>query len=252
MPVNFEVSDFWLTVAGTVAGFIDSIAGGGGLITVPLFSLLFGPGALAIGTNKVAATMGSAVAMLIYLRAGHIFLRGNRRFALFAAVGALMGARLSPFIPAEVYKWLIVTVVPLILWIVFNKDLWIKSALKTHTPEPTPLVLWAAGFGCGFYDGIAGPGAGTLMFLSLLVLARLPLITSIATAKVANLATASTSLASFAYTGHVIWPKGLTMAAGVCVGAAVGASLATRWTAPLARAALLVVSVILVIRLVLG
>lgn len=240
----------FLVMAGLVAGFIDSIAGGGGLITVPVFSLHLGPGSLAIGKNKVAAVTSSAIALWVYFRAGHIRLTGNRRFAILAALGAIGGAQVSPFVDPSIYKWMIVFISPIMLFLVFKKDLWIARTSQPPPISPQKWILWGAGILCGFYDGIAGPGGGTLMFLSLFVFARLPLLASMATAKVANLATATTSLSSFIYTGHVVWSDGLIVAAGIGIGAYLGASFATRWAAPLARGVLLIVSSILILRLI--
>jgi len=243
---------FLLIAAGVLAGFVDSIAGGGGLITVPVFTLILGPGAEAIGTNKVVAVVATAVALFIYRRGGHVTLRGNWIFAGVVGGGAICGAWSSRFVPPEAYKWLIILVAPFILWIVFRKELWIKRAIKDEHPAPNPRLLLLAGVLCGFYDGIAGPGGGTLMFLSLFVLARLPLLTSMATAKIANVASSSLSLLTYALTGHVVWNTGAVMAVGVAVGAAFGARMAIRNAAVIARFALLVVSSLLILRLILS
>lgn len=247
--------EFLLFLAGILAGFIDSIAGGGGLITVPIFSILLGPGATAIGTNKIVAVIASGSALLIYLRGGHVSLVGNRRFAAFAAIGALAGSFASPLVPPLAYKWIIVSIAPFVLWIIFQKDWWVRKSLEHHDPSKvSKTALWLAGFAIGLYDGLAGPGGGTMMFLSLLVFARLPLLQAMATTKVANLSTAAVALGSFAYTGHVVWTKGLMMGLGIGAGALAGAHFATQQNraATYARAALLGVVTILIIRLVLN
>lgn len=241
---------FFLIAAGLLAGFIDSIAGGGGLITVPVFTLLLGPGATAIGTNKVVAVCSCVVALAVYMRLGHVPLRGYRRFVALAGLGAIAGALCSPLVPPPVYKWFIVLIAPVILWIVFKKDFWVRASLKDDHAHTQNHLLLLAGLLCGFYDGIAGPGGGTLMFLSLFVVARLPLLAAMGTAKIANLVTGSVSLATFASTGHVIWHKGVGVAIGISIGAAIGASLASRSAMPWARAALLVVSSLLIVRLI--
>jgi uncharacterized protein len=242
-----------LLLAGLLAGFIDSIAGGGGLVTVPIFSILLGPGATAIGTNKIVAVVASGAALLIYLRGGHVSLKGNRRFAGFAAVGALAGSLVSPLVPAIAYKWIIVSIAPLVLWMIFNKDWWVKKSLEAHDPvTASKTALWLSGFAIGVYDGLAGPGGGTMMFLSLLVFAKLPLLQAMATTKVANLSTAAVALGSFAWSGHVVWTTGLTMGLGIGVGAMLGAHLASRQerAAMYARTALLVVVTLLLVRLI--
>jgi uncharacterized membrane protein YfcA len=250
--VDFSTQIF-LIVLGLIAGFIDSIAGGGGLITVPMFSILLEPGALAIGTNKIVGMVSTGVALYVYRRSGHVKLSGNWGFALVVGFGALVGAWCSRYVPAEAYKWLIAAMAPIVLWIVFHKDIWIKQSLRKHDhSHPNRCILLLAALFCGFYDGIAGPGGGTLMFLSLFVLAKMPLLTSMATAKIANFTSASVALATFAATGNVAWSAGLIMAAGVSVGAAVGAGYAIRNATVFARFSLLAVSSLLIIRLLMS
>jgi uncharacterized protein len=239
-----------LAFVGALAGFIDSIAGGGGLITVPVLSILLGPGAEAIGTNKIAASVGTLIAMLVYMRMGHVRIRGHLWFFAVVALSSGLGAWTSAWVPPVVYKWFIVAIVPLLLFVVMKKDLWIKRAASEDHSHVNKQALWMAGFACGFYDGIAGPGGGTLMFLSLFILARFPLIEAMATAKVANLASASFSLVTYAAAGHVLWDKGLSMAIGMAFGAFAGASLATKNAAAWARVALAVVSSLLVLRFI--
>ena len=238
-----------LFLAGLLAGVVDSIAGGGGLITVPIFTLLLGPGSLAIGTNKIVAVVATGVALLVYLRLGHVRLKGKLGFFLCVGLSSALGAFASTLVPPQVYRWFIVAIVPLILFVILRKDLWVKEAATEDHSRVDRGALWLAGIACGFYDGIAGPGGGTLMFLSLFILAKFPLLRAMATAKVANLASASVSLASFAYTGNVLWNKGVVMAAGIGVGAFLGATLASRNAAKWARVALAVVSILLMVRL---
>lgn len=247
-----------LLVAGLVAGMIDSVAGGGGLVTVPLLSILIGPGSLAIGTNKVAAVGSTALALAIYVRGGHVRLAGNLRFAIFAGVGAVLGALTSPSIPAAAYKWILLIICPIILFVVYKKNLWARVASDGEIETGSRgALLWALGFVSGFYDGIAGPGGGTLMFLSLFLVAKLPLMTAMATAKIANLTTAGFALASFAATSNVRWDYGAWMALGISAGAAGGATYVHRNAAkqnvgPIARAALLIIALILLVRLALS
>ncbi len=204
-----HLTSLFLVILGLVAGFIDSIAGGGGLITIPVFSILLEPGATAIGTNKIVGLISTGVALFVYRRGGHVQLRGNWKFALCVGVGALFGAFCARFVPPEAYRWLIAAMAPIVLWIVFSREMWIKNSIRNEDfNRPNLKLLWAAGLACGFYDGIAGPGGGTLMFLSLFVLARMPLLTSMATAKIANVTSAGVALVSFALAGHVVWADG--------------------------------------------
>lgn len=253
---------FLLFFTGLIAGLIDSVAGGGGLITIPMLSIVMGPGALAVGTNKVAAVCSSLFALWIYMRHGHVVLKGNRRFAILIGVGALIGASFSPYIPSHIYRWMLVIVCPAILFVVYRKDLWARAHVETLAPSTVNKPLfWTLGFLCGFYDGIAGPGGGTLMFLSLYIIARVPLLAAMATAKVANLSSATVSLVTFSISGHVKWITGSCVAAGISIGAFCGAYYVQRLQGKsesssnsltrLARFALLSIATLLLLKLIL-
>lgn len=241
-----------LIISGLLAGFVDSIAGGGGLITVPVFSLILGPGATAIGTNKIVGVVATGVALFLYRRAGHVSLRQNWRIALYIGLGAALGSLASRFISTEIYKWFLIFISPLMLFIVFHKDIWIRESIESESTRTNRFILYSAILACGFYDGIAGPGGGTLMFLSLFTLARLPLLRAMATAKVANLASASFALVSYVLQGRVVWKPGLLMAVGIALGATLGVTLATRRATTFTRMALLIVSLLLIVRLLIA
>lgn len=243
-----------LLAAGAIAGFIDSIAGGGGLITVPSLSVVMGPGVPAIATNKIAGTAASFAALLVYIKNGHVNLRGNRRFALIVALSSGLGSIAAPFFPPMFFKWFLIVACPLIIYVVWRKDIWVQHTLERKPILDSALLnhrnaLWLAGFACGFYDGIAGPGGGTLMFLSLFMFGRLPLVAALGTSKLANFASASVSLASYSSQGLVRWDVGLVLGGAIMIGAFIGAELASRRAAPAARIALLVVSSLLLLRL---
>ena len=256
-----SLPEILLLIPGFIAGLIDSVAGGGGLITVPSLSLVVGAGAKAIGTNKMAAVCSSLAALAVYRSQGHVRIKGNRIFAILTGMGAALGALVSPSIPPDAYKGVLLTVCPIMLLLVYNKDLWTRREIEdreTHHADGQSSGkpkfswtwgFWLAGLACGFYDGVAGPGGGTLMFISLFVIAKMPLVASIATAKVANLSSASVSLATFAVTGNVIWTKGVWVAVGISFGAFLGAKLATKRAAPVARIALLVAASLLILKL---
>lgn len=250
--IEESLNDSLLVVAGVITGFVDSIAGGGGLISVPVLSLALGPGVEAIGTNKIVGVVSTAVALYVYRSRGHVKLRGNFDFAFLVGIGAVLGAFCAGYMSAETYKWLIAAIAPLIIFIIFRKDIWVKKSMHEDHSRPHRSILYAAGLACGFYDGIAGPGGGTLMFLALFTLARLPLLTSMATAKIGNLTSASVALVIFASKGYVVWRPGLFMALGVLFGATAGATLATKNAAPYARVALALVSTLLIARMFLS
>ena len=243
-----------LLLAGLVAGFIDAIAGGGGLITVPVFTLLLGPGPAAIGTNKIGGTLAAFVALLVYARKGHFDWRKSVLFAVWVALGSWLGSTLNPYVPPAYFKWFLLATCPLILAVVWKKDFWVASAEPPLAEAPTfwKLGIALSGFGCGIYDGIWGPGGGTFMFLSLFFAAKLPLLTAIAAAKLANTGSALTSLTNYAFHGYVHWKEGFTLAAGIIVGGYFGASHNTQVAGKLVRPLLVVVVTLLLLKMMVG
>lgn len=240
---------FFLVVGGFTGGLIDSIVGGGGLITVPVFLLILGPNASAIGTNKVAAVAAQLSALTIYLRRGQIDFSRARTILAITCSGAILGALFAPLLPTAFFKWFLLVVAPLVLILVFTRGLWKRPPGTAKRPR----LAFAGSFVAGFYDGIAGPGGGTLMFLSLFMLGGMPATMAMGTGKLANLGSATFSLATFAMQGHVQWTLGAMMAVPIAVGAWIGASYSAKHAQEeqarkLARTALVCVSLLLIIR----
>lgn len=224
----------FLIALALLAGLIDSLAGGGGLITVPGFFILMGPGPEAIGTNKILAVTASGAALLAYWKNAQIEARLIGIALIATGLGAFSGARVAPHLPNEFFRWLVIALAPAMMWLVLNKDVWQSRWVDTE-PRPSPLTtLWQAGVGvffAGFYDGLAGPGGGTLMFLALYFLGRAPLPMAIGTSKLANLASALVSLGTYEIQGLVRWDIGWLGALPIGAGAFIGAS----WIARLGR-----------------
>jgi uncharacterized membrane protein YfcA len=237
--------------AALLAGFIDAIAGGGGLILLPALSLIVGAGPSAIGTNKPAAVAMAAIALVVYARRGHLNWKLSGMFALMLAIGALAGSRLALLIPLAAFPWLLAVTCPILLYVVWQKELWQpRETVPDQAPRPYAPAVLVSGVVCGIYDGAFGPGAGTFMFLSLLFIAHLPLLTSLAAAKLANTSSAVIALASYAESGNVHWRLGVIAAAGAVVGAYFGARQASEKAARIVRPALVVVVVLLILRIV--
>lgn len=245
-------TEILLVAAALLAGFIDAIAGGGGLVLLPALSLVVGAGPAAIGTNKPAAVAMAAIALIVYARRGHLNWRLSGVFALTLGIGALAGSRVALLVPVAVFPWLLALSCPVLLYIVWQKDLWLPTGVEESRGEPRPFApsVLLSGLACGFYDGVFGPGAGTFMFLALLFFARLPLLTALAAAKLANTASASVALASYASAGQVHWRLGAIAAVGALVGGFLGARQASEKAARIVRPALVVVVVLLVFRIV--
>lgn len=247
----------FLAAAGLLAGFIDSIAGGGGLITLPTLTLAVGAGPHAIGTNKIVGVTGALVALLVYLRGGHMRWGKSLAFTALVGVGSFCGSLTARLIPVAAFSWFLLLTCPLILWVVWRKDLWIaREADQGHITlngrsrllrlgDPKILLT---GLACGFYDGVWGPGGGTFMFLGLLFVVRLPILAALAAAKFSNTVSASVALVTYAAGGYVHWLTGATVALGMAIGAFCGARLASRSTATIIRPVLVAVVTLLIVK----
>lgn len=254
--LGFEISDTMMILmisGGFIAGFIDSIVGGGGLITVPIFLLALGPNASAIGTNKVAAVAAQLAAFAVYFQNRQVDEIRGRSIFLITALGAIFGALLAPKLPSEFFKWFLIVITPAVIAMVLTKRIWSRSPNKPAKPR----LAMLGSFGAGFYDGVAGPGGGTMMFLSLFIIGGMPAAIAMGTGKLANLGSALTSLATYGLQGEVRWLLGFLVAVPISIGAWAGAKFATRLregeslesrARDVSRAALVVVSCLLLVR----
>ena len=210
-----------------LAGFIDSIAGGGGMISLPAYYLAGLSPALAAGTNKLSAMMGTSLATVSYARAGKLDYRVGVPAALGALVCSALGALLMASLPANVVRILVLGCIPVAAVFTLRGR---KRATepRVHTPAATRWVSLAIGCGVGFYDGLIGPGTGTFLILLFLQVFMMEEVMASGTAKLVNLASNAAALASLIVTGDVLFLLGIP--AGLCsmLGAALGSRLTIR------------------------
>lgn len=236
-----------LTAVAVLTGFVDAIAGGGGLIMMPALIYTGLPPHVVLGTNKVQSACGTAMATLRYHRAGLFAIRPNLPTVAAIFGGALAGALVIQRFDADVLR----LVVPLLLmgialYTVFSPrmdDHDRKARLSERSYLP------AAG-AVGFYDGFFGPGAGQFYTTTLVGLRGLGLTRATGLTKLFNLTSNVASIVVFASGGQVLWLLGLCMSAGAMTGAWLGSHWATRLGARLIRPLLVTVSLALTARLV--
>jgi uncharacterized membrane protein YfcA len=238
---------FLLSVAALFAGFVDSIAGGGGLITVPAMLIAGIPPLQTLGTNKVQSVFGAASATLAYSRKGHVKLREQLPMALMAVMGGALGAALATIVPGDVLRAIMpVLLVAIALFFAFKPNL---NDLDTHR-RITPFIFGMSFVpAIGFYDGVFGPGTGSFFMLSFVTLAGFGLLKATAHTKLLNLGSNIGALVIFASFGATLWKIGLMM--GVCqfFGAQLGSRLAMRTGAKLIKPLLVIVCIAFAIKL---
>jgi uncharacterized membrane protein YfcA len=240
---------------GLLAGFVDAIAGGGGLIMLPGLLLTGMPVGLALGTNKLAGTCGAIASSIRFARAGRVDWRAVSLMGIPAFCGSLTGARCIGILSKDVAEPVVITLMILItILVVANPALGRAPAGEPvqHDLRPrTAVILATLGFVIGFHDGFFGPGTGTFLVFALLRFRKLDFLLATGTTKWVNLLTNVAALGTFMFLGNINYQVGLCGAAGLATGAWLGAGLANRVGAPLIRPLFIVVTILLVVRMVL-
>jgi len=247
-----------LLVGGGVAGFIDSIAGGAALVTIPVLSIVLGAGVQAVATSKVVGVAAALMALGVFYLHGHMDWKRGFAFGLWVGIGSLAGSTLAPYLPVAYFRWMLILLCPFLLAVIWQKDRWAKVAQREHQPSLTPLQVVLdpkcifAGIACGFYDGFFGPAGGTFMFLALVFVVRMKLLPSMAVAKLVNSVAGITALINYSLKHLVHWEEGFVMTVAVLVGAFVGARCASKGATKIVRPVLACVVALLLCHLLLS
>ena len=222
-----------LFITAFFAGLVDSIAGGGGLITVPVMLGLGLPPQVALGTNKLQASFGSFTAAYYYTRHSVVDLKKARTGIFFTLIGSAFGTLLVQLADPDMLRRAIPFILAVILlYIIFKPAVGDQDAVPRLSPLP---FFIGFGLALGFYDGFLGPGVGTFWTIALVVLLGQSLLTATGCTKVMNFTSNITSLAVFMIGGNIIYSLGLVMAAGQTLGARAGSKLVIRKGAKLIR-----------------
>ena len=229
-----------LSAVALVAGCVDTIAGGGGLLSIPALLWAGLSPVESLATNKAQAVFGSGTATVQFIRRGLIAPRGIALAVLCTFAGAAFGAWLVQRLDSTLLEGLI----PLLL-IAFALYFWRSprlSDLDSHQRLNESLFAVLIGLGVGFYDGFFGPGTGTFFALGYVALLGYNLRRATAHSKALNFTSNLAALLCFVQGGHILWPIALAMALGQMIGAWIGAHLVLRHGAALVRPVLVVVS----------
>lgn len=246
----FEVATHLLVLlvcAAFLAGFVDAIAGGGGLITVPVLLLAGASPLEALATNKLQGSFGAATAVVAYARAGHVRPRRQLGMALIAGLAGAAGAGVAHLLPADALR-IIMPVVLVAVALFFALKPGLSDADRVERIKPAVFAFTAVPL-VGAYDGFFGPGAGSFYMLGFVMLAGFGVLKATAHTKMLNFASNLGSLLVFAASGGIWWGAGLAMAAAQMAGATLGARLAMRVGSRLIKPLLVVTSTALACRL---
>ena len=240
----------FLLAASFCAGFIDSIAGGGGLIQLPalLIGLPKSETAEVLGTNKLSAVFGTTTAAALYRKQIKPDPKILLAMGLPAFLGSAGGAVLASKIPTSSMRPMV-----LVLLIIVAVYTWFKPDLGKfenlrHLPKRRVQIAALAGVVIGFYDGIFGPGTGSFLMLILVASLGYAFITASAIAKVVNVATNVGAIMVFGVNGAVLWQIGIILGIANISGAVIGARLAIKGGSTLVRKVFLLVTVALIVK----
>jgi uncharacterized protein len=247
----FEVSlhlVLMLLCAAFVAGFVDAIAGGGGLITVPALLLAGASPIGALATNKLQGTFGAGMAALSYARAGQVRLGDQLAMAAISAMAGAAGALVAHLIPTGVLRVIMpVVLIGVAAFFAFRPGL--TDADRTERLRPGVFAFTAVPL-IAAYDGFFGPGTGSFFMLGFVLLAGFGVLKATAHTKLLNFASNLGALSVFAFSGAVWWGMGAAMAVAQILGAALGVRLAVRVGAGLIRPLLVTTSVLMAVKLI--
>ena len=232
-----------------IAGLIDSIAGGGGLITVPSLLLCGVPAHFALGTGKLASCLGTLSAVFSFARNRYLVTRILPLGFLSSALGSILGSWTALQIDSALMGKIMVLMLPVGLVLMLA-----SGGLKLTHGEMPERFLWlrvcALGALVGAYDGFFGPGAGSFFLIGLHVLLKMDLVRASANSKIFNLASNFGSVCTFGSAGTVLYTLAIPCAIASILGNQVGARLAMRVGVKLVRTMLFFVLVLLLATLV--
>ena len=237
-----------------LAGLVDSIAGGGGLISLPAYLIAGVPTHMALGTNKLASSMGTVISTGRFLKNGYI----KKEMAVMAAAavaaslcGSSIGSHLSLLVSEQWLENLMLLILPVVgFYVLRSKDMGDNQLTDTYSVRQMFPIVIAAAFFIGGYDGFFGPGTGTFLILILTGVARMNMRTAAGITKVINLASNVAALVTFMYTGNVWYPLGLTAGLFCIAGHYTGSGLVVHNGKKIVRPVILVVLAILFIKVI--
>jgi uncharacterized membrane protein YfcA len=244
-----------LVVAAGLAGWVDAVSGGGGLVQLPalLVGLPGAPPATVLGTNKLSSIIGTSAAAITYRRAAVTDLGTALPMAIAAFIGSACGAVIATHLPGSFFRPLALVLLLVVgAWTLVRPALGEDQDLRWHGTDAHARHRVAAvtmGASIGLYDGVFGPGTGTFLVFGLVALLGYSFLNASAIAKVVNVSTNLAALLVFAASGHILWALGLTMGAANLAGGVIGARTAVRKGSGFVRVVFLVVVAALLVKL---
>lgn len=234
-----------------LASFMDAIAGGGGIISVPTYLIAFTglPPYFALGTNKLSANLGTLFSAGRFIHQGYVNWKLALPAALLALVGAMGGTWLQLHTPAVVLKYMLLIVLPVVAFVTLRGREWPDEPGEIDFRKQASIV-WAAALIIGAYDGYYGPGTGTFLMIVFIRLAKLDSRHAAGDVKIINLASGVGSLMTALAAGYVCIGVGLCASVASIAGHYIGAGLAIKNGSKIVRPTVVIVLLLLTIKVV--
>lgn len=234
-----------------LAGLIDAIGGGGGLISLPAYLIAGLPPHAAVATNKLSSACGTTLATYRFIKNGLVNLKLAVPSVVAAIIGSSIGANISLLITEEIMLYIMVTILPICAFLVLNKKLFHDGGSDSVTLDKrTYITATVVAFIIGMYDGFYGPGTGTFLIIAFTIFAKLSIKTANAQAKVINLTSNITSLVVFLLNGEVMFSIGLAAAACNMLGGYIGAGLVMKNGTKFVKPSIIFVLILLTLKVI--
>lgn len=246
MDINLSMIVIIL-VFGFLAAFIDSVVGGGGLISTPALLAIGLPPAIALGTNKLASVFGSLTSTIRFIRARHVDINVVAKLFIFVFLAAAGGAVLATMLPAQVLKPLIIVVLAVVFVMTILRKEWGNVRTFSHFTLGKAILFAVLFIVIGFYDGFVGGGTGSFMLFVLLMFG-FDFLSAAGNAKVLNFASNLGALVLFIILGQVNYVLGLIMAVSMICGSYVGAQFAIKKGVGYVKVLFIVVTAVLIVK----
>ena len=233
-----------------LAGLIDAIGGGGGLISLPAYLIAGLPPHAAVATNKMSSTCGTTLATIRFIKNGLVNFKLAIPSIIAAIIGSSIGANLSLLVDESIMLYVMVAILPICAFLVLNKKLFHDNGSDIITlNKKTYLTATISALFIGLYDGFYGPGTGTFLIIAFTIFAKLSIKTANGQAKIINLTSNITSLIIFLLNGEVILTVGLAAAACNMVGGYIGAGLVMKNGAKIVKPSIIFVLILLALKI---
>lgn len=231
-----------------LAGLIDSIAGGGGLVSLPAYLIAGVPPHMAIGTNKLSSFLGTSVSTLRYYKNNYMDLPVALASVFCALIGSTIGSNTALLVPEKIIQYLLIGILPVIAFFVLkNKNLERYSSICLSRKRVYLTAMLASLF-IGAYDGFYGPGTGTFLILLFTRFSHMDVKTASGNTKLVNLSSNLAALVVFILNAKIVYPLGLAAALFCIAGHYIGSGMVLKNGQKIVRPIILLVLVILLIK----